>query len=77
MMCEVSGWREQRSQTVKKMARQGGRNNFHIWKTFKNKDGNTKHYHYTQSQKDCPSDLSYDPRGKKVGEVMKEIEKAL
>ena len=51
--------------------------NFHLWKTFTDGDGTTKHYHYTQSQKDCPSDLSYDPRGKKMGEVMKEIEKAL
>ena len=51
--------------------------NFHLWKTFTDGDGSTKHYHYTQSQKDCSSDLSYDPRGKKMGEVMKEIEKAL
>ena len=50
--------------------------NFHLWKTFKNEDGNTNHYYYTKSQRECPSDLSYDPRGKKVGEVMKEIEKA-
>ncbi len=78
MTPHAMGWREQRPQTVKKMARQGGHiYNFHIWKTFTDGDGNTKHYRYTQSQKDCPSDLSYDPRGKKMGEVMKEIEKAL
>ena len=51
--------------------------NFHLWKTFTDGDGSTNHYNYTQSQRDCPSDLSYDPRGKKMGEVMKEIEKAL
>ena len=51
--------------------------NFHIWKTFTDGDGSTNHYNYTKSQRDCPSDLSYNPRGKKMGEVMKEIEKAL
>ena len=75
MTPHAMGWREQRSQTVKKKG--GHIYNFHLWKTFTDGDGSTKHYHYTQSQKDCPSDLSYDPRGKKMGEVMKEIEKAL
>ena len=55
----------------------GGVLNFHLWKTFADGCGSTNHYYYTKSQRDCPSDLSYDPRGKKMGEVMKVIEKAL
>ena len=50
---------------------------YHIWKSYLVNKSHHGYYRYTQSQKDCPSDLSYDPRGKKMGEVMKEIEKAL
>ena len=72
------GWREREGGVgVKKKGGWLRAPVYHIWKTFTDGDGSTNHYHYTQSQRDCPSDLSYDPRGKKIGEVMKEIEKAL
>ena len=51
--------------------------NYHIWKSYLVNNSHHGYYRYTQSQKDCPSDLTYDPRGKKMGEVMKVIEKAL
>ena len=66
------GWREGSCGNKK-----GGVYNYHIWKSYLVNNSHHGYYRYTQSQKDCPSDLSYDPRGKKMGEVMKEIEKAL
>ena len=67
------GWRE--GSCGKKKG--DGNYHYHIWKSYLVNNSHHGYYRYTQSQKDCPSDLTYNPRGKKMGEVMKEIEKAL